>query len=226
MEPTSLYPIHGFRRGAHCAPGGYPLAKWAGFAPARRGRARGGQPKVFPLLSITLFPSGRAARARVSDTFRLPPGWCCDRHGIGCHPKGAVASLQGGICPSCCFGKVGGGNFSVTHLARKARPYLRQQMPQIFGQMLKRLLPPKGKGVIRKRGETLVSPLLCACRAQRPASRRPQAAKSPASEVQAYAKSASAAPFHWARDARPYGVHAHPKYITAAASSRLSAPRR
>ena len=100
-------------------------------------------------------------------------------------PEGAVASLQGGICPSCCFGKVGGGSFGVTHLARKARPYLRQQMPQIFGQMLKRLLPPKGKGVIRKRGETLVSPLLCACRAQRPASRRLQAAKSPARDARA-----------------------------------------
>ena len=31
-------------------------------------------------------------------------------------------------------------------------------MPQIFGQTLKRLLPPKGKGVIRKRGETSCLP--------------------------------------------------------------------
>ena len=52
-------------------------------------------------------------------------------------------------------------------------------MLQIFGLTLKGLLPPKGKGVIRKRGETKVSPLLCARAAQAhvPAarSRRPPA---------------------------------------------------
>ena len=154
-------------------PVGCPLPKWAGFAPARRGRARGRQPMVFSLLSITLFPSGRAARARVSDTFRLPPGWCCDRHGIGCHPKGAVASLQGGICPSCCFGKVGGGSFGVTHLARKARPYLRQQMPQIFGQMLKRLLPAQRKRGDSQEGRNFVSPLF-ASRSERACEQPPR----------------------------------------------------
>ena len=47
-------------------------------------------------------------------------------------------------------------------------------MLQIFGLTLKGLLPPKGKGVIRKRGETKVSPLLCARAAQAhvPAARR------------------------------------------------------
>ena len=32
-------------------------------------RARAGQPAVFSLLSITLFPSGRAARVKISNTF-------------------------------------------------------------------------------------------------------------------------------------------------------------
>ena len=33
-------------------------------------------------------PLGRAARAKVSDAFRLPPGCHCDRQGISCHPVG------------------------------------------------------------------------------------------------------------------------------------------
>ena len=32
-------------------------------------------------------PSGRAARVKVSDAFRLPPNCHCGRQGIGCHPK-------------------------------------------------------------------------------------------------------------------------------------------
>ena len=129
-----------------------------------------GEPEVPPAsCESPPLPSGRAARARVSDAFRLPPGCCCDRQGIGCHPRERArdarpydglngASPWGGICPSCCFGQMGGGNLGVTHLARAARPYLRQQMPPIFRQMPMRLLPPKGKGVIRKRGETSCLP--------------------------------------------------------------------
>ena len=146
-----------------------------------RGRTAGkrGTTKVFPLLSITLFPSGHAARARVSDAFRLPPGCCCDRQGIGCHPRGRArsarpydglngASLWGGTCPSCCFGQMGGGNLGVTHLARAARPYLRQQMPPIFGQMLTCLLLPQRKRGDSQEGRNFVSPLLCARRPRRP----------------------------------------------------------
>ena len=148
---------------------GFRPLRRAGFAPARRGRARGRKPIRFPpSCQSPSFPSGRAARARVSDAFRLPPNCCCDRHGIGCHPRGSALPLRGGTSPSCCLGQMGGWNFSVTHPARVSAPLLRQQMPQIFGQMPMYLLLPKGKGVIRKRGETLVSPLLCACRAQRP----------------------------------------------------------
>ena len=50
-------------------------------------RARGAKPMVSPLLSITPLPSGRAARVKVSDAFRLPPNCHCGRQGIGCHPK-------------------------------------------------------------------------------------------------------------------------------------------
>ena len=32
-------------------------------------------------------PSGRAARVKVSDAFRLPPNCHCGRQGIGCHPR-------------------------------------------------------------------------------------------------------------------------------------------
>ena len=69
------------------APGVSSLLKWAGNAAARGGRARGGQPKVFPLLSITLFPSGRAARAKVGDAFHLPPNRPLQHGGNSSHPR-------------------------------------------------------------------------------------------------------------------------------------------
>ena len=179
-----------------------------------------------PSCQSTPFPLGRAARARVSNAFRLPPNCCCDSHGIDCHPRGSALPRGVESALLVALGKWVAGALVLRTLRAKRALICGSKCRKSSGKCLSACSPPKGKGVIRKRGETLVSPLLCACRAQRPASRRPQAAKSPASEVQAYAKSASAAPFHWARDARPYGVHAHPKYITAAASSRLSAPRR
>ena len=85
-------------------------------------------------------PSGRAARARVSSAFQMPPG-CLDKvSGTGATPEGRArttrpydrlnsASPWGGNCHSCCFQRLGGEKFGVTHLARAARPYLRQQMP-------------------------------------------------------------------------------------------------
>ena len=195
--------------------------------PARPPRGQEGEHLRFsPSCQSTPFPLGRAARARVSNAFRLPPNCCCDRHGIDCHPRGSALPRGVESALLVALGKWVAGALVLRTLRAKRALICGSKCRKSSGKCLSACSPPKGKGVIRKRGETLVSPLLCACRAQRPASRRPQAAKSPASEVQAYAKSASAAPFHWARDARPYGVHAHPKYITAAASSRLSAPRR
>ena len=52
----------------------------------RRRHTRGGGTKVPPAsCESPPLPSGRAARARVSNAFRLPPGCHCDRQGIGCH---------------------------------------------------------------------------------------------------------------------------------------------
>ena len=51
--------------------------------------AQEGRNQLFsPLLRITPLPSGRAARVKVSDAFRLPPNCYCGRQGIGCHPRG------------------------------------------------------------------------------------------------------------------------------------------
>ena len=108
-------------------------------------------------------PSERAARARVSSAFQLPPS-CVDRVSrTDASPEMARRgrrALRGGVATAIlvAFLQLGGGNFDVTHLARAARPYLRQQMPRIFGHLPMRLLPPKGNGVIRKRGETLCLP--------------------------------------------------------------------
>ena len=155
---------------------GFRPLRRAGFAPARRGRARGGQPKVFPLLSITLFPSGRAARARVSDAFRLPPNCCCDRHGIDCHPRGSALPRGVESALLVALGKWAAGTLALRTLRASARPYLRQQMPQIFGQMPMYLLLPKGKGVIRKRGETSCLPSSRAAASVHASNRRAAAA--------------------------------------------------
>ena len=51
--------------------------------------AQEGRNQLFsPLLRITPLPSGRAARVKVSDAFRLPPNCHCGRQGIDCHPRG------------------------------------------------------------------------------------------------------------------------------------------
>src|SRR5699024_2666246 len=59
-----------------CAPArrGGALPQVCGEMPLRAAGAQEGTNCVFPLLRITSFPSGRAARARVSDPERLPPG--------------------------------------------------------------------------------------------------------------------------------------------------------
>ncbi len=137
----------------------------------RGGRTRRGKSTVFPFLPIILFPSGAVDRGSAK---RLPPTCCCDRHGLGATP-------EGWRFPFLLLFEAGRQKLGRdAPLRASARPYLRQQMPQLFGQTFDCLLPLKGKGVIRKRGENLVSPLLCACRAQRHASRRPQAAEPPA----------------------------------------------
>ena len=129
-----------------------------------------GEPHGSPCLLRITTPSFRARFAR-KGKYSFPAAARLPYQGKrnGCRPRARArnarpydglngASPWGGICPSCCFGQMGGGNLGVTHLARVARPYLRQQMPQLFGYAPMRLLPPKGNGVIRKRGETSCLP--------------------------------------------------------------------
>ena len=137
--------------------------------PARPPRGQEGKHLRFsPSCQSTPFPSGRAARARVSDAFRLPPSCCCDRHGIGCHPRGSA--LPRGVEPALlvALGKWAAGALALRTLRASARPYLRQQMPQIFGQMPMYPLPPRGKGVIRKRGKTQFVPSCAPAPRRRP----------------------------------------------------------
>ena len=158
---------------------GFRPLRRAGFAPARRGRARGRKPIRFPpSCQSPSFPSGRAARARVSDAFRLPPNCCCDRHGIGCHPRGSTLSRGVELALLVALGKWAAGTLALRTLRASARPYLRQQMPQIFGLTPMYLLLPKGKGVIRKRGETSCLPSSRAAASVHASNRRAAAALS------------------------------------------------
>ena len=146
----------------------------AGFAPARRGRARGRKPIRFPpSCQSPSFPSGRAARARVSDAFRLPPNCCCDRQGIGCHSRGNALPRGVESALLVALGKWAAGTLALRTLRASARPYLRQQMPQIFGQMPMCLLPYKGKGGDSQEGRNFVSPLF-ASRSERTCEQPPR----------------------------------------------------
>ena len=144
-------------------------------AAARGRRTRGGGTKVPPAsCESPPLPSGRAARAKVSLAFAVPPG-CLDRAsrtdatpgaGARCAPlrKGYGGAPVGWNPPFLLLMAAGRQGEGVTHFARAARPYLRQQMQKIFLLFARRFAPgEKGEGVIHKRGGTLVPPLLCAC---------------------------------------------------------------
>ena len=123
---------------------------------------------------------------------RLPPTCCCDRHGMAATPEGAK------ISPLAACEKWAAILSRNAPLRASARPDLRQQMPPIFGQTLLYLLPLKGKGVIRKRGETLVSPLF-ASRSER-ACEQPPAGRLLASRSAPAARSRT--PSRWGRALR------------------------
>ena len=61
---------------------------------------------------------------------RLPPTCCCDRQGLTATPEGRGISLL------AAFEKWAAILWRNALLRASARPYLRQQMPQIFGQKL------------------------------------------------------------------------------------------
>ena len=151
-----------------------PAAAGGNDAPARRGRARGRKPIRFPpSCQSSSFPSGRAARARVSDAFRLPPNCCCDRQGIGCHPRGSTLPRRVESALLVALGRWAAGTLALRTLRASARPYLRQQMPQIFGLTPMCLLPYKGKGGDSQEGRNFVSPLF-ASRSERTCEQPPR----------------------------------------------------
>lgn len=82
------------RYGRVCFPSGWNLRL--------RGASgqEGGNRRFPPSCQSPTFPSGRAARAEVSDAFRLPPGGCCNRHVIGCRPGGRSRAGTGRIVRS------------------------------------------------------------------------------------------------------------------------------
>ena len=152
----------------------------------------------------SLFPPAARLPQRVSRTGATPE-----------MARRGRRALRGGVATAIlvAFQQLGGGKFGVTHLARAARPYLRQQMPRIFGQMLTCLLLPKRKRGDSQEGRNFVSPLLCACGAQPRicrydlayTARRVVNRASLARRVVApYGEVLQAASYSRARNARPY----------------------
>ena len=86
-------------------------------------RAAGGQEgehlRFSPSCQSTPFPSGRAARARVSDAFQLPPGCYGRVSGTSATPRGALGWQS---CPPCCKGRLGGRRKASPTFTREARP--------------------------------------------------------------------------------------------------------
>ena len=79
---------------------------------------------VFPFLRINPFPSGRAARARVSNAFRLPPGCHCDRQGIGCHPRTVRVSFTAPVGTRIARPHTGTRPERRLHGNGKRKPYI------------------------------------------------------------------------------------------------------
>ena len=126
---TALRPIicsagqitpHRLRRSAHCAPGGCPLPPSGREVPLRAaGGQEGGHLRFSPSCQSTPFPSGRAARAKVSDAFQLPPGCYGRVSGTSATPRGALGWQS---CPPCCKGRLGGRRKASPTFTREARP--------------------------------------------------------------------------------------------------------
>ena len=131
-----------------------------GISPARRAGKKG-KTYGFPLLANHPLSLRRATGAvDRSPAKRLPPTCCCDRHGMAATPEGQRF-------PFLLLSKSGRQSFSVTHLCARQRALIcGSKCRKSSGRRFFICPPLKGKGVIRKRGENLVSPLLCACGAQ------------------------------------------------------------
>ena len=83
------------RLGAPCVPAHHGLK-----VPLRAAGGQEGKHLRFsPSCQSSPFPSGRAARVKVSDAFHLPPNCYCDRQGIGCHPRGVRRTPRARTAP-------------------------------------------------------------------------------------------------------------------------------
>ena len=84
---------------------------------------------------------------------QLPPTCCCDRRGLAATP-------EGWRFPFLLLLKSGRQFFSVTHLCARQRALIcGSKCRKSSGRRLTACSRLEGKGVIRKRGENLVSPL-------------------------------------------------------------------
>ena len=139
-----------------------------------RGRTAGkkGETKVSPFLSINPFPLGRAARARVSPAFRLPPG-CLDKESrTGATPemarRGRRALRSEGWSPPFLFLGENGRRklWRYAPCARSAPLFAAANAVTLWAHTYAPA-PTHRKWGDSQEGRNEVSPLLCACRAQR-----------------------------------------------------------
>ena len=157
------HPWHRARRLRRaCVPAHHGLKLW----PARPHCGQEGRNMVSPLLSITPLPSGRAARVKVSDAFRLPPTCYCDRQGIGCHPRGVRRTPRTRTAPGRSVAFTRTINISLTSPAlpppgsgaktKLSRHYRKSNFSTECGQNLfavAGIREPPPAGVTRKRGQ-------------------------------------------------------------------------
>ena len=162
------------RLGAPCVPAHHGLK-----GPLRAAGGQEGEHLRFsPSCQSSPFPSGRAARVKVSDAFHLPPNCYCDRQGIGCHPRGVQGRIvrPHGTRPERRLRvndkhKPYIASTPASRVRRKTFPprrYRKSNFSTVCGQNLfavagTRKRPPAG--VIDKRGQ---GPLLPARRPRRP----------------------------------------------------------
>ena len=117
-------------------------------------------------------PSGRAARVKVSDAFRLPPNCHCGRQGTGCYPRRVRlhGTRPGRRLHANSNRKPYIASTSASQVRRKTEPlrrYRKSNFSTECGQNLfavAGIREPPPAGVTRKRGQ---GPLLPARRAQR-----------------------------------------------------------
>ena len=149
------------------------------FAAMRRRHTRGGGTKVPPAsCESPPLPSGRAARARVSDAFRLPPGCCCDRQGLVATPRGGRAMraptkrgrqrFMGWNLPFLLLWADGQWKLGCYAPCARSAPLFAAANAATFWVCTYASAPAQRKWGDSQEGRNFVSPLLCARRPRRP----------------------------------------------------------